>query len=35
MFDLRTGKPCSLPATQPVAVYEVKLEGGTVAVVLP
>ena len=28
MFDLRTGKPCSLPATQPVAVYEVKVEGG-------
>ena len=35
MFDLRTGKPCSLPATQPVAVYEVKVEDGTVAVVLP
>ena len=35
MFDLRSGKPRSLPATQPVAVYEVKLEGGTVAVVLP
>ena len=35
MFDLRTGKPCSLPATQPVAVYEVKLEDGRVAVVLP
>jgi 3-phenylpropionate/trans-cinnamate dioxygenase ferredoxin component len=35
MFDLRTGKPCSLPATQPVAVYEVRLEDGRVAVVLP
>jgi 3-phenylpropionate/trans-cinnamate dioxygenase ferredoxin component len=35
MFDLRTGKPCSLPATQPVAVYEIKVEDGTVAVVLP
>jgi 3-phenylpropionate/trans-cinnamate dioxygenase ferredoxin component len=34
MFDLRTGKPCSLPATQPVAIYEVKVEDGTVAVVL-
>jgi nitrite reductase/ring-hydroxylating ferredoxin subunit len=35
MFDLMTGAPCSLPATQPVAVYEVKVEDGTVAVVLP
>jgi len=34
-FDLRTGAPCSLPATQPVAVYEVEVEDGTVAVVLP
>jgi 3-phenylpropionate/trans-cinnamate dioxygenase ferredoxin subunit len=35
MFDLKSGEPCSLPATQPVAVYEVTIEGGTVAVVLP
>jgi 3-phenylpropionate/trans-cinnamate dioxygenase ferredoxin subunit len=35
MFDLRTGEPCSLPATQPVAVYEVEVKDGTVAVVLP
>jgi 3-phenylpropionate/trans-cinnamate dioxygenase ferredoxin component len=34
-FDLVTGEPCSLPATQPVAVYEVEVEDGTVAVVLP
>ena len=34
-FDLVTGAPCSLPATQPVAVYEVEVEDGTVAVVLP
>jgi 3-phenylpropionate/trans-cinnamate dioxygenase ferredoxin subunit len=34
-FDLRTGTPCSLPATQPVAVYEVKVEDGNVSVVLP
>jgi 3-phenylpropionate/trans-cinnamate dioxygenase ferredoxin component len=34
-FDLLTGAPCSLPATQPVAVYEVKVEDGSVAVVLP
>ncbi len=34
-FDLRTGTPCSLPATQPVAVYEVKVADGNVSVVLP
>jgi 3-phenylpropionate/trans-cinnamate dioxygenase ferredoxin component len=34
-FDLRTGTPCSLPATQPIAVYEVQVEDGAVAVVLP
>jgi 3-phenylpropionate/trans-cinnamate dioxygenase ferredoxin subunit len=34
-FDLVTGEPCSLPATQPVAVYEVVREGATVSVVLP
>jgi 3-phenylpropionate/trans-cinnamate dioxygenase ferredoxin component len=34
-FDLRTGEACSLPATQPIAVYEVAVEDGTVAVVLP
>jgi len=34
-FDLRTGTPCSLPATQPIAVYEVQVEDGTVVVVLP
>ena len=26
-FDLRTGAPTGLPATQPIAVYEVRLEG--------
>jgi 3-phenylpropionate/trans-cinnamate dioxygenase ferredoxin subunit len=26
-FDLRTGKPVSLPATKPVPVYETKTEG--------
>jgi 3-phenylpropionate/trans-cinnamate dioxygenase ferredoxin subunit len=31
-FDLRTGRPLSLPATEPVAVYPVKVEGGTVLV---
>jgi len=34
-FDLRTGEPCSLPATVPVAVYEVDVRGDEVAVVLP
>ena len=34
-FDLLTGRPCSLPATQPVAVYEVEVTDGNVSVVLP
>lgn len=34
-FDLRTGEPCSLPATQPVPIYEVVVEGGEVSVVAP
>ncbi len=29
-FDLKTGEPGSLPATQPVATYEVAIEDGTV-----
>lgn len=33
-FDLVTGEPCSLPATQPVAVYRVEVVGDTVSVVL-
>ena len=32
MFDLRTGKPTSLPATDPVAIYPVKVEGDDVLV---
>ena len=31
-FDLRTGQPVSLPATDPVPVYPVKVEDGTVFV---
>jgi 3-phenylpropionate/trans-cinnamate dioxygenase ferredoxin subunit len=31
-FDLRTGAPVSLPATDPVPVYPVKVEDGTVFV---
>ncbi|WP_330295775.1 MULTISPECIES: bifunctional 3-phenylpropionate/cinnamic acid dioxygenase ferredoxin subunit [unclassified Streptomyces] len=33
-FDLRTGKPSGLPATRPVPVYPVKIEGGDVLVSL-
>jgi 3-phenylpropionate/trans-cinnamate dioxygenase ferredoxin subunit len=31
-FDLRTGAPTCLPATQPVPVYDVTVEGGQVTV---
>jgi 3-phenylpropionate/trans-cinnamate dioxygenase ferredoxin component len=31
-FDLRTGKPTSLPAIRPIAVYPVQIEGDTVLV---
>ena len=34
-FNLLTGSPCSLPATQPVAVYRVEVADGAVSVVLP
>lgn len=33
-FDLRTGRPLSLPATDPVPVYPVKIEGDTVLVAI-
>ena len=32
MFDLRTGKPTNLPATEPVDIYPVKVEDGAVYV---
>ena len=32
MFDLRSGKPTNLPATEPVAIYPVKVEGEDVLV---
>jgi len=35
VFDLRTGEPRSLPATKPVPVYRVKLQGDDVSVELP
>jgi 3-phenylpropionate/trans-cinnamate dioxygenase ferredoxin component len=31
-FDLRTGKPTQLPATDPVPVYDTKIEGDQVLV---
>jgi len=31
-FDLRTGRPLSLPATEPVPVHPVKIEDGKVLV---
>ena len=31
-FDLETGRPLSLPAFQPVAVFPVRVEGGVVQV---
>jgi 3-phenylpropionate/trans-cinnamate dioxygenase ferredoxin subunit len=34
-FDLRTGEPCSLPATTPVPVFVTEVVGEDVAVVLP
>ena len=34
-FDLRTGAPCSLPATRPVPVYDLVVEGDDVSVVVP
>ena len=33
-FDLRTGKPTGLPATRPVPVYPVRLDGADVLVAL-
>ena len=33
-FDLRTGQPTGLPATEPVPVYPVKIEGDDVYVAL-
>ena len=34
-FDLVTGAACSSPATRPVGVYDVTVEGDRVLVVLP
>lgn len=34
-FDLRTGEPLSLPATEPVPVYTVRVDGDDVWVTTP
>jgi len=34
-FSLVTGEPQTLPATQPVAVYEARVENGEIVVVTP
>jgi 3-phenylpropionate/trans-cinnamate dioxygenase ferredoxin subunit len=34
-FDLRTGEPQTLPATKPVPVYSVRVDGDDVTVELP
>jgi 3-phenylpropionate/trans-cinnamate dioxygenase ferredoxin subunit len=34
-FDLLTGEACTLPATQPIAVYKVAVDGDSVSVELP
>ena len=34
-FDIRTGKPLTLPAFEPVETYPVRVEGGTVEVDVP
>jgi len=34
-FDLKTGEALSLPASDPIDVYEVKLEGDDVMVAIP
>ena len=34
-FSLKTGEPQTLPATKPVPVYEIEVDGDEVMVVLP
>lgn len=34
-FDLKTGEPLALPATKPVPVYDVRVDGDDVLVTLP
>jgi 3-phenylpropionate/trans-cinnamate dioxygenase ferredoxin subunit len=34
-FELATGRPISLPATEPVATYPVRVVDGTIVLALP
>ena len=34
-FDLRTGEPCSLPATRPVPVYGLVIDSQDISLVVP
>ncbi len=34
-FDIRSGRPCGLPAVTPVATYEVRVADGQIEVLLP
>ena len=34
-FSLETGEPQTLPATQPVPVYEARVEDGQIVVIVP
>jgi len=34
-FDVRTGKPTGPPATKPLAIYQVRIDGDDVLVCLP
>ena len=34
-FDIRTGRPLTLPAFEPVATYPVRVESGTIEVDIP
>jgi 3-phenylpropionate/trans-cinnamate dioxygenase ferredoxin subunit len=35
LFSLETGEPLTLPATRPVAVYDVAIDGADIVVTLP
>jgi p-cumate 2,3-dioxygenase ferredoxin component len=34
-FDIRSGKPCALPCTEPLKTFEVVLDGGSVFIEAP
>jgi 3-phenylpropionate/trans-cinnamate dioxygenase ferredoxin subunit len=35
MFELSTGRPMTLPATEPVETYPVRVDGDSIVVELP